>query len=389
MFPHRSQLARQLFVRYGRAPLASCSPHQRPAQIPFHQSSTVMMQMDTREPGVAVFDVEIQERDVASLQNPHREILTRAILNVFSSPIAKTTYGQIVDGLPLAEAAHDSYFGTITCGHPLLDQHLKLSSEVLDKLDQLYSTFDPGTLRMSSTLLSAFRAASPGSRAFDVHLIELVARSVHQIAVLLFKQGPIRPEDDPLLSWRPSEDSMSTLYPMGFPSTFFLHHWYRDYDQYPEGIADGVRYWAESRIFGGVVLFDRRTPGSAEGVEPDAIYFHSDNRDVTYRIYRLLDDQKQQLLQFLLSEVPPQFYPLPIHGSMDNRHRVDPEEPIKETGIYRDKWERKVRPDVEGDARLRDVVDDFNYISYDDWRDARKRGMIMRQRRSRGEHLGC
>ncbi|KAI1500928.1 hypothetical protein F5X99DRAFT_384391 [Biscogniauxia marginata] len=347
-----------------------------------------MAQINIRELGAADFDIETQGRDVASLQNPHREILTRAILNVLSSPIAKTTYGQIMDGLPLSEVALDSYEGTIARGHPLLDQHLELSSEVLDKLDQLYSAFDPETLRTGSTLLSAFRAASPGSRAFHVHLIELVARSVHQIAVLLFKQGPIRPESDPLLSWLPSEDLMPRLYPKGFPPTFFLHQWYRDYDQYPEGIADGVGYWAESRILGGVVLFDRRIPGSTEDVEPDAIYLHPDNRDVTYRIYRLLDSQKQQLLQFLLSEVPLPSCPLPIHGSMDNRDRIDPEEPIKDTGIYRDKWERKLRPEEEGDARLRDVVDDFNYISYDEWADARYRAMMIRQRRELGEHLG-
>ncbi|KAJ2904505.1 hypothetical protein MKZ38_007948 [Zalerion maritima] len=338
--------------------------------------------------GPLVSDVEAQERDVANLQDPHRAILTRAILNILSTPIARTTYGQIMDGLPLAKVASDSYEGIISCGHPLLDQHHELSPDVLDRLDELYSNFDPGTLRISSALLSAFQAASPGSRAFHIHLIELVARSVHQIAVLLFKQGPVRPENDGLLSWRPSEDEMSILYPLGFPPTFFLHHWYRDYNQYPNGVADGAAYWAESRILGGVVLFDRRTPGSAEDVKPNAIYFHSDKRDVTYRIYCLLDSQKQQLLEFLLSDATPPECPLPLHGTKENRDRVDPEEPINETGIYRDKWERRVRPEQEGDVRLRDVVDDFNYLSYDDWADARYRGMVMRDRRELGEHLG-
>ena len=43
------------------------------------------------------------------------------------------------------------------------------------------------------------------------------------------------------------------------PPTYFSHKWYQDYDQYPDGVADGIGYWAESRIFGGVVLFDRRS----------------------------------------------------------------------------------------------------------------------------------
>lgn len=41
---------------------------------------------------------------------------------------------------------------------------------------------------------------------------------------------------------------------------------YADPDQYPDGIADVVGYWAEDRIFGGVVLFGRGETGT--GVSP-------------------------------------------------------------------------------------------------------------------------
>jgi hypothetical protein len=37
----------------------------------------------------------------------------------------------------------------------------------------------------------------------------------------------------------------------------FLHAAYDAFDQYPRGVADMVGYWAESRLFGGVVIFDR------------------------------------------------------------------------------------------------------------------------------------
>ena len=59
---------------------------------------------------------------------------------------------------------------------------------------------------------------------------------------------------------------MIRFYPRTFPTTLFCHPWYRDYDQYPNGIADSVGYWAEARILGGVVLFDRRNLGSAENI---------------------------------------------------------------------------------------------------------------------------
>lgn len=44
------------------------------------------------------------------------------------------------------------------------------------------------------------------------------------------------------------------------PHLFFNIH-YRAYEQYPFGIADMAGYWAEDRIFGGVVLFDRGESG--------------------------------------------------------------------------------------------------------------------------------
>lgn len=41
------------------------------------------------------------------------------------------------------------------------------------------------------------------------------------------------------------------------PPTPFYANWYMNSDKYHNGLADVVGYWAELRIFGGVVLFDR------------------------------------------------------------------------------------------------------------------------------------
>ncbi|KAK3934657.1 hypothetical protein QBC46DRAFT_426217, partial [Diplogelasinospora grovesii] len=339
---------------------------------------------------------------IARIQGRHHDILTRAISNVLSSPVAEITYGQIIDGLPLSSVVLDTHLEPVCPEHPLLDEHLELSTDVLERVKQLRASLDPDILQIDSTVSKntsliihpfqaayAYQAATPGSRAFKTRLIELVARAVHQIAVWLFKQEPMRYKDDCLMSWRPDKDALEWSYRRGFPPTFFRHPWYIDYDQYPEGVADGVGYWAEARILGGVVLFDRRGPDSSPDVELDAVYFHSDNREVTYRIYRLLDEQKQQLIQFLLSEItPPSSCPLPIHGDMDNHKRIDPEEPIKDTGIYRDKRERRPPDEDEGDMRLRDVVDDFNYVSRQEFSEAHYRATVMRKRRWRGEHLG-
>ncbi|KAL2200146.1 hypothetical protein P885DRAFT_73979 [Corynascus similis CBS 632.67] len=93
---------------------------------------------------------------------------------------------------------------------------------------------------------------------------------------------------------------------------------------------------------------------------PNAIYIHADRREVIYLICRLLDSQTQELTKFLLSDTTPlQYCPLPILPNEANRQRVEPERAIQETGIYRDPWDRRLRPLAAGDRRLRDVIDLF------------------------------
>lgn len=102
---------------------------------------------------------------------------------------------------------------------------------------------------------------------------------------------------------------------------------------------------------------------------------------MTYRIYKLLDTQKLALVAFLLSEATPgAACPLPILGGTENRQRVDPEEPIAETGIYRDLWERRPWPDEAWDVRLRDVFDGLNWATMEAWCASAARGMDRRRR---------
>jgi hypothetical protein len=102
---------------------------------------------------------------------------------------------------------------------------------------------------------------------------------------------------------------------------------------------------------------------------------------MTYRIYRLLDSQKLELLQFLLSEAAsPGISPLPILGDENNRRRVDPEEPVETTGIYRDIWERKPLGKDELDRRLKHVIDRIDFPTDDDLYQAQERAATRREK---------
>lgn len=72
---------------------------------------------------------------------------------------------------------------------------------------------------------------------------------------------------------------------------------------------------------------------------------------MTHRIWQLLPEQRKDLFEFLLSETGEVKNPLPIIPSEKNLFRIDPEDPITETRIYRDIWERKPLGDDDGDAR--------------------------------------
>jgi len=103
-----------------------------------------------------------------------------------------------------------------------------------------------------------------------------------------------------------------------------------------------------------------------------------------YRVYKLLDERKRQLVDFLLSEARQTRSPLPILGGEKNRERIDAEEPIEETGVYRDLWERKpIGREEEG--RFLDVVDKLNYVSFQDWTDSRRRAGIREEVRQEQE----
>lgn len=220
----------------------------------------------------------------------------------------------------------------------------------------------------SKKLISDFRAASPGSRAFKIRLVELAAVAVHEIVIQLFKLDLGRHKNDSLATWLPPEDDLYWEFYDGPWATLFRHPWYVDYDQYPSGVADGVGFWAEKRIFGGVVLFDRRGP---EG-QPDSVWLHPDNKDISYRIFQLLEEQRLQLLDFLTSETP-DLGLLPIRSDMSNTVREDPEEPIEWTGIYRYWWDRKpLGPDAK-DGRSGCVRSQFDYPTKADVDRARRR----------------
>lgn len=86
----------------------------------------------------------------------------------------------------------------------------------------------------------------------------MTAVAIHNVAVYLFNLDQSLHKNDGVLMWEREPGA-------GFPNpdpTLFNHPAYTFFEQYPNGAADMAGYWAENRILGGVVLFDRGESGS-------------------------------------------------------------------------------------------------------------------------------
>lgn len=108
-----------------------------------------------------------------------------------------------------------------------------------------------------------------GSKEFKLLLMELLALMVHEIAAILYQLQPKLHQGDieAATTWmrEPTwyERAGKRYYnePPRPHATLFFHIYYLEFENYPNGLADVAGYWAEDRIFGGIVLFDRGQSG--------------------------------------------------------------------------------------------------------------------------------
>jgi hypothetical protein len=120
---------------------------------------------------------------------------------------------------------------------------------------------------MLTQLLSAFQRAHLGTRQFELRLIELVAVACHQIAVHLYALDEGHHKHHSYDEWRDSPGAREFPGQYVVPTPFY-HSSYIVDQQYPNGVADIVGYWAEAKIFGGVVIFDRGESGTEVSSTP-------------------------------------------------------------------------------------------------------------------------
>lgn len=307
-----------------------------------------------------------------NLTTDHLNIFHRALLRVLGSELSIETFAQIVDGLPIADVAYDKrHPGIFGDDHPI-EAHASLCPGVKDKTIALLEEYNVNCLAFDPKLLQAYQDAPLASKAFHTRLIELVVIALHQIAVDLFKRDDLRShsqqEIDTITSCvivppkSPAIDPQAYAVTVPPRPTLFNHPYYVGLEIYPEGLADIVGYWAEDRIVGGIVLFNRRADprdpedrldeenqgtgeeagGQNHGTnDPPNIWLHSARDRVTDRVCQLHDDQQQNFVDYLQAAPGDTSSPLPILPHKGNRTRVDPATAHTHDFIFREYWDRK------------------------------------------------
>lgn len=138
-------------------------------------------------------------------------------------------------------------------------------------------------------LLSAFQRTSPNTQRFELRLLEMLTDACHQIASYLYDLDDGVHKHSLYYDWRDSAEPASPdprLLVHRAPTAFY-HRSYQDFDQYPNGISDVAGYWAEAKILGGVMVFDRGESGTEVRLNShyDAIYWSNKGPAVPGRLF--------------------------------------------------------------------------------------------------------
>ncbi|EZF09700.1 hypothetical protein H112_08985 [Trichophyton rubrum D6] len=265
-----------------------------------------------------------------NLSPEHFEVLQQGFWTILFTDLATETFAQVVDGRPTRDVYRD-YFNEF---RKSFENNIHPSNAALEAVESYRRNLNLGSTQISAKLAQALQNAKPGSREFHLRLIETLAVLCHGIAVHLYQAydgGFYKPEPPDPITWH--EELVPNMPPppprKALPAELY-HFSYGSWSQYPNGVADIVGYWAEYRLFGGVVLFDR----GETGFECKDIFIHPVGR---YMIFQLSETQVQAYISFLQGGPQP---PCGIRFKAEEYARRVDKNYAMDMNIYRDRYER-------------------------------------------------
>ncbi|TVY33026.1 hypothetical protein LOCC1_G008402 [Lachnellula occidentalis] len=253
-----------------------------------------------------------------TLHATHLSAFKRTLGGILSTMLAERTFAQIIDGLPTRDDG--GYFPTYS--KEIRDNAIS-SPEAMEAARGVGEYFSTNTILVDAKLAQAYQDARSGSDEFYLRLLEMLAIACHDIAARVYvdTQPGLRREGQSL------EERLAAL--EGRP-TDLMHEDYCDSQQYPNGVADVVGYWAEYHLFGGVCKRAFLHPVGG------------------FRIFHLSNSQIEQFIAYVqrFAEASEDTHiqpPFPFSAEKYT-YRVDPFDAMA-LNIYRDRYERVIQRD--------------------------------------------
>ncbi|KAK6705469.1 hypothetical protein SNK03_009320 [Fusarium graminearum] len=298
---------------------------------------------DSERPPRIYFAMLMISHDLLELDDDHRNALDRAIRNMLSTKIAQVVFAQIFNGLPTKQSLLESFDHVE--GHPVHEMGYKgIHPSSFDKVRTSIGRFNIFDLDFNRKAIECFQKESVGSDAFSLRLIELVVVACHEAGARAYAIDGGAYKHKTYDEWRErvlvaKGQDIESRRSHASPLAAFSHPEYQYPEQYPRGITDVAGYWVESKIFGGVVLFDR---GETED-KCKSMWIHSDLIKGPKTLYPPTRKQFDALVKFLTTpmESHPEC-PLPILGTPSNLPWRDPYDAFAYHYIFRDRFERKL-----------------------------------------------
>ncbi|KAK2784329.1 hypothetical protein FQN53_008558 [Emmonsiellopsis sp. PD_33] len=183
---------------------------------------------------------------LAHLDAQHLTPLDALICSTLTLDATEDAFAQIIDGVPTRDSFTRNT-GSIPILPAVLDRD-RPSEDAITTFRKFRAGFTSTGLTIASKAVQSYQNTPPSSNKFNLHLLEMAALAIHALAATLYTTT------HPDINTCPTEPCFSSQYPhYGVDLYCRLYH---NSLHYPYGIADMVGYWAETQVFGGVVLFE-------------------------------------------------------------------------------------------------------------------------------------
>lgn len=212
--------------------------------------------------------------DLTNVSVEKLQKLKTVFRHILALSIARDTYAQIIDGTPTRTPFSDEIKESrSTFYQTIIDSdNTKPTDKVTQKYEGIRSKITPQDLVIdlkvyntsviiihlaginSAQVAQNYQNAPSGSRENNLRLLETAAASVHSLAGMIYAS---KHEDMDVNPPEPPGGHLPQFHHTDGYYVNFYHTEYKRFEDFPFGLLNVVGYWAETELFGGVVLSER------------------------------------------------------------------------------------------------------------------------------------